>query len=81
MGTLTALIEALQTGGPYAVAGIFVLVWWMERKERQAKETRLGAVYEKIIVLVQESTAASDRMQAALTSLKDAIHAMSGRLR
>lgn len=78
--TLTALIEALKAGGPYAVAALFILGWWLERKDRREKETKLGAVYEQIIGLVQESTRTSDKMQAALTSLKEAIHAMNGRL-
>lgn len=38
-------------------------------------------MYERTVTLVQESTRASDRMHAAITALKEAIHAMNGRLR
>lgn len=80
MDALTALIEALKAGGPYAVAALFIIGWWLERKDRREKESRLADMYERTVTLVQESTRASDRMQSAMTALKDAIHAMNGRL-
>lgn len=80
MGSLATLIEALQTGGPYAIAAIFIGGWWLERRERREKEAHLRAMYERTVTLVQESTRATDRMHGALNALKEAIHAMNGRL-
>jgi len=80
MESLTTLIEALKAGGPYAVAAIFIFGWWLERKDRREKESRLADMYERTVTLVQESTRASDRMQSAMTALKDVIHVMNGRL-
>lgn len=79
--SLTQLIEALQAGGPYALSAILIIGWFFERKDRKEKESHLRTVYEKIVTLVEESTRANDRMQAALTALKDAIQAIYGRVR
>ena len=92
MEALATLIEVLKAGGPYAMAALLILAYLSERKDRREKDTQLRAVherkdaelraiYEKTVILVQESTRGSDRMQAALTALKDAITALSARLR
>jgi hypothetical protein len=78
MEPVSALIEVLKTGGPYAMSAIFVLVWWAERADRRAKEADLQAFYQKTISLVRQSTRAIDQMQAAISSLRDAIHSMNG---
>ncbi|MDY0002200.1 MAG: hypothetical protein RBU30_12955 [Polyangia bacterium] len=81
MDALTTLVEVLKTGGPYALSAIFVLVWWAERKDRQAKEDDLHAAYDRTVTLVRQSTRAVEQMQAAVSALKDAIQSMNGRLR
>lgn len=80
MEGLSALVEILKAGGPYAVTAIFIAGWWFERKDRREKETHLREMYERTVTLVQESTRASDRMQSAMVALKEAIHAMNGRI-
>jgi len=79
METITALIEALKAGGPYAMAAIFIAGWWLERRDRQEKELHMRAVYDKTVTLVQETTRTVDRMQSAVTALTDAIRLMNGR--
>ena len=81
MDALASLVELLRTGGPYAIAALFIAGWWLERKDRREKEAHLRGMYERTVTLVQESTRASDRMQTAMTALKDAIAAMNGRIR
>lgn len=81
MDALAQLVEVLRTGGPYAITALFIVGWWLERKDRREKEAHLRGMYERTVTLVQESTRASDRMQAAITALKEAIHAMNGRIR
>ena len=81
MDTLTGLIEALKAGGPYAMAAIFILTWWLERKDRQEKETHLRAVYEKTVTLAVETKVTVEKMQGAVTALTDAIRSMNGRQR
>lgn len=81
MDSLAALIEALKAGGPYAMAAIFILGWWLERKDRQEKETHLRAVYEKTVTLAVETKVTVEKMQGAVTALTDAIRAMNGRSR
>lgn len=81
MDALAQLVEVLETGGPYAITALFVVGWWLERKDRREKEAHLCGMYERTVTLVQESTRASDQMQSAITALKEAIHAMNGRLR
>ena len=79
MDSVNALIDALKAGGPYAMAAIFILGWWLERKDRQEKELHMRAVYDKTVTLVQETTRTVDRMQSAVTALTDAIRSMNGR--
>jgi hypothetical protein len=81
MDSLTALMEALKAGGPYAMAAIFILGWWLERKDRQEKEVHLRAVYEKTVTLAVETKVTVEKMQGAVTALTDAIRAMNGRSR
>jgi hypothetical protein len=78
--TITGLIEALKAGGPYAMAAIFILGWWLERHDRREKETHMRAVYEKTVTLAVETKVTVEKMQAAVTALTDAIRAMNGRL-
>ncbi len=81
MDAITGLMEALKAGGPYAMAAIFILGWWLERKDRQEKETHLRAVYEKTVVLAVETKVTVEKMQGAVTALTDAIRSVNGRLR
>lgn len=81
METITELMNALKTGGPYAMAAIFIAGWWLERHDRREKETHLRAVYEKTVSLVEETTRTVGRMEAAVTALTDALRTMNGRLR
>jgi hypothetical protein len=81
MDAVTSLMEALKAGGPYAMAAIFILGWWLERKDRQEKETHLRAVYEKTVTLAVETKVTVEKMQGAVTALTDAIRSMNGRLR
>ncbi len=81
MESLSALMEMLKAGGPYAMAAIFIAVWWLERRDRQEKELHMRAVYDKTVTLVQETTRTVGRMEAAVTALTDAIRSMNGRSR
>lgn len=81
METVTGLIEALKTGGPYAMAGIFIAGWWLERRDRREHEQHVRAVHEKTVELVEETTRTVGRMEAAVMALTDAIRAMNGRIR
>ena len=81
MDSLTALVEVLKTGGPNAMAAIFIAGWWLERNDRREKEQHVRAVHEKTVALVEETTRTVGRMEAAVTALTDAIRAMNGRLR
>ena len=81
MDALSALIDALKTGGPYAMAAIFIAGWWLERRDRREHEQHVRAVHEKTVELVEETTRTVGRMEAAVTALTDAIRAMNGRLR
>lgn len=79
MESITSLMDALKAGGPYAMSAIFIAVWWMERKDRQEKETHLRAVYEKTVTLAVETKVTVEKMQAAVTALTEAIRSMGGR--
>lgn len=81
MDSVTALMEALKAGGPYAMAAIFIAGWWLERKDRQEKETHLRTVYEKTVTLAVETKVTVEKMHSAVTALTDAIRTMNGRLR
>ena len=81
MDAVTALVDLLKTGGPYAMAAIFIAGWWLERSDRREKEAHVRAVHEKTVALVEETTRTAGRMEAAVTALTDAIRAMNGRLR
>lgn len=79
MESFTSLIEALKAGGPYAMSAIFITGWWMERKDRQEKETHLRAVYEKTVTLAVETKVTVEKMQSAVTALTEAIRSIVGR--
>lgn len=79
MDSLTALMEALKAGGPYAMAAIFIIGWWLERHDRREKETHLRAVYEKTVTLAVETKVTVEKMHSAVTALTDAIRTMNGR--
>jgi len=81
MEAVNGLMEALKAGGPYAMAAIFIMGWWLERHDRREKETHMRAVYEKTVTLVMETNRTIDRMQSAVTALTEAIRNMNGRLR
>jgi hypothetical protein len=80
MDSLTSLMEALKAGGPYAMAAIFILGWWLERNDRR-KEVHLRSVYEKTVTLAVETKVTVEKMHAAVTALTDAIRSMNGRSR
>lgn len=79
MEAINALIEALKAGGPYAMAAIFIVGWWLERHDRREKETHLRSVYEKTVTLAVETKVTVEKMHAAVTALTDAIRTMNGR--
>lgn len=81
MDSLTSLMEALKAGGPYAMAAIFILGWWLERNDRREKEVHLRSVYEKTVTLAVETKVTVEKMHAAVTALTDAIRSMNGRSR
>ena len=81
MDSVTGLMDALKTGGPYAMAAIFIVGRWLERNDRREKETHLRSVYEKTVTLAVETKVTVEKMHAAVTALTDAIRTMNGRLR
>jgi hypothetical protein len=81
MDAINGIMEALKAGGPYAMAAIFIAGWWLERRDRQEKETHLRAVYEKTVTLAVETKVTVEKMQGAVTALTDAIRSVNGRLR
>lgn len=81
MDSLTALVDLLKTGGPYAMSAIFMAVWWFERTDRRDKEDTLHQTYEQTVTLVRQSTQAINQMRAAISSLRDAIHNLNGHRR
>ena len=81
METVNGLMEALKAGGPYAMAAIFIMGWWLERRDRQEKEPHLRAVYEKTVTLAVETKVTVEKMQIAVTALTDVIRSVAGRLR
>jgi hypothetical protein len=81
MEAVNQLIEVLKAGGPYAMAAIFIVGWWLERRDRQEKESYLRTLYEKTVSLAVETKVTVEKMQGAVTALTEAIRSMSGMLR
>ncbi len=79
MDSLTTLIGALKAGGPYAMAAILIVGWWLERDDRREKEAHLRAVYEKTVSLAVETQVTVEKMHSAVTALTDAIRTLSER--
>lgn len=50
------------------LSGIFLWLWWTERKERQDQQKTLLTLMERALPALAESTDALDRVQAALNS-------------
>jgi hypothetical protein len=78
MEAISGLMEALKAGGPYAMAAIFIAGWYLERHDRQEKETHLRAVYEKTVSLAIETKVTVEKMQGAVTALTDVLRNMGG---
>lgn len=82
---LSALVDLAAKGG-YFIAAVFVLAWWLERKDRHAKEDQLeeahrsmAAVYEKTISLTVETEVTVEKMHAAVLALTDSIRTIGSR--
>jgi len=68
-----AVIEALKTGGPYALVA---LIGWAYIKERANNKE----LYLKVIEITQQMTASNVELKAAMTALKDAMNSLAIRL-
>lgn len=73
MEHFAAVIEALKTGGPYALV---VLIGWAYTKERANNKE----LYLKVIDLTQQLTTSNTELKAAMTALKDAMNVLASRL-
>lgn len=69
MESLKALWEFVQTAGP---AGIFAVMWWLERKERLEKDKELDAMAKEMVKAASETA-------TALTAIKDVVTTTRGR--
>ena len=68
--TLRAITELLSASGSYGIACIMGWALWRinEKKDRELKE-----IYQRLIVLSEQQTAATAKVSAALVALKEAI--------
>ena len=69
----TAVVEALKTGGPYALVAI---IGWAYVKERANNKE----LYMKVIEMAQQMATSNVELKAAMTALKDAMNTLASRL-
>jgi len=53
-------ITLIDKGGPAAIAAIMALMWYLERTDRKAAQTKLETVFERVLIAM-EGTASSIR--------------------
>lgn len=70
---ITAVGNALATGGPYALVAILGWAYWRER-------TNNKELYTSVIKMAREMASANVELKFAMTALKDAMNTLAGRL-
>jgi len=70
---LTVVMQALQTGGPYALVA---LIGWAYLNERGNNKE----LYLKVIELSQQMATSNVELRSAMTALKDAMNLLASRL-
>ena len=73
MEQLTVVMQALQTGGPYALVA---LIGWAYLNERGNNKE----LYLKVIELSQQMATSNVELRSAMTALKDAMNLLASRL-
>lgn len=57
MDTLKFVLDLAHTGGA-ALAPVFIVLWWLERTDRKAAESKNDVMAEKIVIAMTETKAA-----------------------
>jgi hypothetical protein len=63
---LTALLGAMEKGGPWAVAIVFAIGWWLERTERKENTGLLLKMVPDMIAATKDVKAAIDMLRVAV---------------
>ena len=68
--SISAIAEVLNASGPFGIVAILGWAYWRlnEKKDRELK-----TIYERMVVLSEQQTAAITKVEAALVALKEAI--------
>ena len=73
MENLKTVFDVLSAGGPYGVASLLFVMWWLERKERQELQKQFFEIATKQI-------SANMKLEASVNALKDLFNQLAGRL-
>lgn len=73
MEHLKTVYEVLSAGGPFGVAAVFFIMWWLERKERQELQ-------KQVFDLATQQITASMKLETSVNALKDLFTQLAGRL-
>lgn len=74
MEGLKAIVEVLAAGGPTAMAAVFALAWWLERRENRRMQ-------KEVLDLAVAQVQASVKMETTMSGLKDVAIQAFNRLR
>lgn len=61
------LLELIKSGGA-VIAPIFAILWWMERIEKAALQSKLDHMTERVIVAMQETKSSLQTFSNLLTA-------------
>lgn len=63
---LTALLAALERGGPYVIAIVFAILYWDQRLERREQTALLLKLVPEMVAVTKDVKAAIDMLRVAM---------------
>lgn len=78
----SAIVSLLREAGPWAIAIVFMYLWWEERKERRSSQTTCATLHESrfqdattrgaaVVSVVEKNTQAMTAQSELIRSLLD----------
>jgi len=70
MDPVTAILALFEKGGPYVIAGVFVVLWWRAEKRNEALHDKMyggdKSLLERVVTALTDGTATLKLLAAAI---------------
>jgi len=78
MDVAKLLLTLITEGGPYAVASIAIVIWWLERQRANEERTRAAASEEALLELATAQVRTVTQTEGTLRNMEQTLHALLG---